>query len=75
MKLSGLVVLFVALGVLCLGAAGVIFAMWQHLSTPRETFTGVPNTVAAGAAGGFAIAGGLCIVAAAIAHRAERHPD
>jgi hypothetical protein len=57
--------LAIVVGLLCLMAA-VAFGMAQtvRLSKPE---TEAPNTTAAGAACGLAIAGGLCFVAAAIA--------
>jgi hypothetical protein len=69
MRISGLEVLYVVLGVLCLGVSAVIFLLWQDLTNRRGDAT--PNIAAAGASCGFAIAGGLSFVAAAVAHRSE----
>jgi drug/metabolite transporter (DMT)-like permease len=63
-------------GILCLLVAGVFgAAQTVRVSLPREqAYTDAPNTTAAGAACGFAIAGGLCFVAAAIAVSGGREP-
>jgi hypothetical protein len=74
MNLSSLEALYVVFGIVCLGVAAVMFAMWQSLETQKGVGT-TPNIVAAGASCGFAIAGGLGFVAAAIVHRSESHKD
>ena len=64
--------LAVVVGLVCLAAA-VGFGLVQtvRLSKPDAE---APNVTAAGAAGGLAIAGGLCFVAAAIAEAGARRP-
>jgi hypothetical protein len=67
-QLSPLGAFALVVGIICFVAAGV-FASAQtvRVTLPREqAYTDAPNTTAAGAACGFAIAGGLCFVAAAI---------
>lgn len=75
--------LTVVIGLLCLlGAVGFGLFQTVRVSVPREQAAAeAPNTTAAGAACGLAIAGGLCFVAAAIAesgaarHRPPRESD
>jgi hypothetical protein len=62
----------VVVGLLCLvTAVGFGLVPTVRLSKPD---TEAPNVTAAGAAGGLAIAGGLCFVAAAIAEAGARRP-
>ena len=64
--------LAVVVGLFCLIAAvGFGLAQTVRLAKPDSE---APNVTAAGAAGGLAIAGGLCFVAAAIAEAAARRP-
>jgi hypothetical protein len=61
--------LALVVGILCFVVAGVFGATAQtvRVTLPREqAYTDAPNITAAGAVCGFAIAGGLCFVAAAI---------
>ena len=67
MRLSGLDVLCVAFGVVCLGVAALLF----FISLDNRRGDSPSNIVAAGACCGFAIAGGLSFVAGAIAQRPE----
>jgi hypothetical protein len=74
MRISGLEMLYVIFGVLCLGVAAVIWLMFPSFTALKSGET-TPNIVTAGTACGFAIAGGLSFVAAAIVHRSESHWD
>jgi len=62
----------IVLGLLCLAVAAVVGLGMQtvRVSSSAEA----PNIVAAGTACGFAIAGGLCFVATAIAELRGRDP-
>src|SRR5947209_16374034 len=61
--------LFAAGVVLCLLALLFGFDRTVYVTAPAGNPVTVPNTVAGAAAGGFAIAGGLCFLAAALAPR------